>query len=639
LEVKLTRSPHWQAPDPWLALDGECRGYETRSAAALDFCAYWDSSSSPEGADAETRRELLDAGPVCLDKLGRMLTCSANSTRTQRAGVYEMAYAVRPDRAFCSFSFFRSRMTAESTTSAACRAALLDRNQSCYTGCDTCTTTCTNPGLRGVGAAWKCSAGQPLMGTFAASVVSDAGFDSRVRHGADRQRGTPAIPSSIWKEQYDVLIQNDLNYPRVPRDSVSCRKTHLTDSFGAYVSPIDRMGRPVKRAGWHVGCQTSSQCHSRCGEHPILGESYVCVRNAKLFSYQGQHENGSTYYINEAGDDAFDVVNYNLTAEHLGTCMGETATVLTVNRDTVHVSGYFPLRSSRSFLPCVADTRYDFQVTGCSSISGAGILYGILGCTGRLGWASPFCGTRVERVGDDFLDSGIADSSVGFPRTIVEGGMFNGEEVPALTCESALTCGNICSRLSRQAREAGLPEPEACALCEPICPSDLGTTIVDAVSAFGHDVETAVRLVATCFGPSFLTGCVCNLMMVRAARARFQGRAPDPLLCWQTMKPAWLDNLPDPEKKCTRRRALAPRTRLTRCCAPDRHWRGCFQPAGTRPPCLRIGTRTDLRPRGGRSARSQERGGPKPRPPRGAPHRASPRADLILKWLESQINW
>lgn len=310
-----------QAPDPWLAIDGQCRGYETRSVAALDFCGYWDSTSNPEGADAETRRELLDAGPVCLDKEGKMLTCSANSTRTQRAGVYEMAYAARPDRAFCSFPFFRSRMTAEATTSEECREALLDRNQSCYTGCDTCTTVCTNPGLRGVASAWRCSAGQPLMGTFAASVSSDAGFDMRTRHGADRRKGTPPIPSSIWKEQYDVLIQNDLRHPRVPRDSISCRKAHLTDSFGAYVSPIDSLGRPVKRSGFHVHCTTSSQCHSRCGEHPILGESYVCVRNAKLFSYQGVYENGTVYYINEPGDDAFDVVNTNLTAEHLGTCM------------------------------------------------------------------------------------------------------------------------------------------------------------------------------------------------------------------------------------------------------------------------------------------------------------------------------
>lgn len=261
-----------------------------------------------------------------------MLTCSANSTRTQRAGVYEMAYAARPDRAFCSFPFFRSRMTAEATTSEECRAALLDRNQSCYTGCDTCTTTCVNPGLRGVAAAWRCSAGQPLMGTFAASVVSDAGQEMRMRHGADRRKGTPAIPSSIWKEQYEVLVQNDLDYPRVARDSISCRKAHLTESFGAYTSPIDSLGRPVKRKGFHVSCSTSSQCHSRCGEHPILGESYVCVKNARLFSYQGVYENGTVYYLNEAGDDSFDVVNTNLTAEHLGTCMGETATILTIAR-------------------------------------------------------------------------------------------------------------------------------------------------------------------------------------------------------------------------------------------------------------------------------------------------------------------
>lgn len=93
--------------------------------------------------------------------------------------------------------------------------------------------------------------------------------------------------------------------------------------------------------------------------------------------------------------------------------------------------------------------------------------------------------------------------------------MFNGVEVAPLTCNEALTCGNICLRLSREAREGNLPEPEACALCEPICPSNLGTTIVDTVSAFGKDVETAMRLIGTCFGPNLLQGCLCNLMMVR----------------------------------------------------------------------------------------------------------------------------
>ena len=315
--------PANEAPDPWLARDGnKCRGYDTRSVAALDFCGYWDARSNPEGADPETRRELLDAGPVCLDKRGSMLTCSASSTRTQRAGVYELNYAVRPDRAFCDFPFFRSRLTAEARTSLECRQMLSDRNVSCHTGCDTCTSVCTNPGLRGIAAAWKCSAGQPIFGTFAASVVSDAGFDTRTRHGSDRRTGRPSIPASIWKEQFALLVNNDINYPRVPRNSVSCRKAHSTDSFGAYTSPIDERGSRITRVGHHVPCKTSSQCHSRCGEHPILGESYVCVKNARLYSYQGVNSSGSVYYIDEPGDDKFDVKNTNLTAEWLGTCMG-----------------------------------------------------------------------------------------------------------------------------------------------------------------------------------------------------------------------------------------------------------------------------------------------------------------------------
>lgn len=315
--------PTNEAPDPWLARDGnKCRGYDTRSVAALDFCGYWDARSNPEGADPETRRELLDAGPVCLDKRGSMLTCSASSTRTQRAGVYELNYAGRPDRAFCDFPFFRSRLTAEARTSLECRQMLSDRNVSCHTGCDTCTSVCTNPGLRGIAAAWKCSAGQPIFGTFAASVVSDAGFDTRTRHGSDRRTGRPSIPASIWKEQFALLVNNDINYPRVPRNSVSCRKAHSTDSFGAYMTPIDERGGPITRVGHHVPCKTSSQCHSRCGEHPILGESYVCVKNARLYSYQGVNSSGSVYYIDEPGDDKFDVKNTNLTAEWLGTCMG-----------------------------------------------------------------------------------------------------------------------------------------------------------------------------------------------------------------------------------------------------------------------------------------------------------------------------
>ena len=111
-------------------------------------------------------------------------------------------------------------------------------------------------------------------------------------------------------------------------------------------------------------------------------------------------------------------------------------------------------------------TRYDWQHTGCDSISGAGILYGLVGCTGRMGFASGYCGTTIARVGDDYLHAAVEDSSTKYPRTIVEAGIYNGIEHPALRCDSALGCSNICHRLSTEARSGGLPQPAACALCE-----------------------------------------------------------------------------------------------------------------------------------------------------------------------------
>jgi hypothetical protein len=46
-----------------------------------------------------------------------------------------------------------------------------------------------------------------------------------------------------------------------------------------------------------------------------------------------------------------------------------------------------------------------------------------------------------------------------------------------------------------------------------LCPSNIGTTVVTALEAFGHDVEQAVRIAGMCFsrGPS---GCVCAVMML-----------------------------------------------------------------------------------------------------------------------------
>ena len=97
-----------EAPDPWMALGGvPCAGYSTRSTRVYDYCGYFDTDISPDAADATTKNALLRIGPVCASTSGTLLSCSSNSSRTQRAGVYEMAYWMREDRAYCSHPFFR----------------------------------------------------------------------------------------------------------------------------------------------------------------------------------------------------------------------------------------------------------------------------------------------------------------------------------------------------------------------------------------------------------------------------------------------------------------------------------------------------------------------------------------------------
>lgn len=265
-----------------------------------------------------------EAGPTCLSAQDKLLVCSSNSTRTQRAGVYEILYWSRDDRTFCDSAFFRHRVTVttiensnrvvlmfystvtsptvcgclwqpEDATSEQCRARLLSRNQSCYKTCDRCNFQCNNALARTIATAWKCSAGLPVQGIMAAARISDVGVDIYHRHGAVRTTGKPSIPEVAWPETHDTLIGNNVDHPKVPRDcalprykprfflnrydttacvvftAISCRKMHPESNYGHYVPPIDDRGIPRKREGFHVSCLFDSQCHSRCGEHPIHG--------------------------------------------------------------------------------------------------------------------------------------------------------------------------------------------------------------------------------------------------------------------------------------------------------------------------------------------------------------------------------
>ena len=128
------------------------------------------------------------------------------------------------------------------------------------------------------------------------------------------------------------------------------------------------------------------------------------------------------------------------------------------------------------------------------------------------GWGLSYCGAIVDRAGPDFLSTSINERSLEYPRILVPGSMVNGDQEPEISCADGLTCRNLCETFSRTARIGNLPEPEACALCKrkpcrefdaalsssahgansrvsfsAICPSNMGTTVVAALEAFGHD--------------------------------------------------------------------------------------------------------------------------------------------------------
>ena len=74
----------------------------------------------------------------------RVVRCASTSQRTQRSGVSELEYALRPDRRMCEDVFFRTRMTPDQhsvNSGEDCRRELSKRNVTCFS---TCGTLCTH---------------------------------------------------------------------------------------------------------------------------------------------------------------------------------------------------------------------------------------------------------------------------------------------------------------------------------------------------------------------------------------------------------------------------------------------------------------------------------------------------------------
>jgi hypothetical protein len=382
----------------------------------------------------------------------------------------------------------REALTPEANDTESCRATLQDHIEHCNLECSTCGGACTSPAAKAAVSTYACTAGMPVFGLHAAMHHSDAAVDLNSRWGAQREKGRPPIPEHAFQEQFRLFLNQDLHHPKVPRNSVSCRRPHAESSMGSYTPPLHEDGYPIKRKGFMVPCTTDSDCASRCGSHPILGTLYVCTHNVSFYTYAGFYNNTEYYTIDEPGDDEFDPKNVS----EPGIC---------------------------------TDFHVNYGRTGCRSVGAATATLAAIGCTARsFGFANEFCGIEVVRDDSDFVTGiGFDEATVEYPRTLIPSEEVNGKTTLKLTCNDAADCKRKCDHLEQIAHDGGLPAPSACAMCSPPCPSNVGTTASDLAAAVSHDVTVALNLAATCLGSLGGGACVCAIFML--------------------VRPAWLDVL------------------------------------------------------------------------------------------------
>ena len=201
-----------------------------------DYCGFWDAGVNPNAADNKLKKELLRIGPHCMAADDRtVLQCSPNATRTQRAGVFELAYLAREDRSYCENDFFRQAMVPDAVNESECRFTLREHNASCYTECDTCGGTCTSPATKALVSTYACSVGLPMFGLHAGMEASDIAVDISGRWGAIREKGRPPTPEDAFQEQYRTMIQNDIHHPVAPRN---CAPNHTVRARGAQTDTV-----------------------------------------------------------------------------------------------------------------------------------------------------------------------------------------------------------------------------------------------------------------------------------------------------------------------------------------------------------------------------------------------------------------
>ena len=385
----------------------------------------------------------------------------------------------------------------------------------------------------------------------------------------------PANPSESYEEKYRILIQNSVDAPYAPRNSLSCRKPHRESDIGAYHPPLDEEGNPVERKGFHVPCRTDLDCFSRCGTHPVSGMHYVCTHNMQPYTTAGlgkkayEAQVAANVALKASGEphpkiwlpDSSNKDYYLLEMpgilkrlKHLSHCTRSSLRI----PHTFAGDDKYDIQYGTGVC---TDVHYDYMHSGCDSQIGAQVTIGLTSCWPKAYIKGSFlCGILVD-IDEDYVHSvGLDVRSLIYPRVLVEESNVNGITQQRITCWNEFDCQDKCDHYARKTHSGGLPSPPACALCSPPCPNNVAETILTAVRALGIDIMTAFRLAALCLNP---VACVCQARHAQTQPISLLGTRPcsplhhfhvaNPTIAqvFMLLRPAWIDNLPNELQECS----------------------------------------------------------------------------------------
>ena len=174
----------------------------------------------------------------------------------------------------------------------------------------------------------------------------------------------------------------------------------------------------------------------------------------------------------------------------------------------------------------------------CPMAAASPTLVSLVGCPSKM-YMLFFCGMQLQRTGGDMDSISLDFGSFVYPRTLIDATpdtTGSGRSAPATLCYDPIDCDNKCAKFNQRSREGGQRRSPACATCQLPCPSNLMTTIKDAVMAIRADVIQAVRLVVICFAKGGPGKCMCALA--------------------RTLEPHWLTLETDKERRCESGNAL-----------------------------------------------------------------------------------